>query len=423
MPVGAVEFFGSAELSFWRRNSCEGRAVEEGCLTVNYDNVILFGAGASADAGIPLLGNFVDKMWEYGIRGRAGKEVLSEEDRRLFQRANEIRFSLESYNSRANFNLRNLEDVLSLLAFETFANDPQKVNYQVWVDCICRTIELSTSVRDVAESERFKKIPGKYHEFWHALLEEGWAWNPALLTFNYDLTLERTLCEYYSYRDRGDIKPKHKAPCSIDYALAPYSFHVQSVNASLDGAPGFTSKAAYGMRPKITIPYLKLHGSLNWSRNTVAEAAKSQNVTPSNKPTMTAQDPLILPPVFNKMDGNDLTPVWSKGLEILRQAKHLIIVGYSLPRTDIYMQYFLKAAIGPNSHLQRVFVFNPVLFEEGAGDEAMRERFQECFSKYFQEQIIFQPWPSPNGSRIRDGSFQHFVYTLQQHRDQIFFTR
>ena len=31
--------------------------------TMPYDNVIIFGAGASYDAGIPLLKDFVDTMW------------------------------------------------------------------------------------------------------------------------------------------------------------------------------------------------------------------------------------------------------------------------------------------------------------------------------------------------------------------------
>ena len=82
-------------------------------------NVILFGAGASADAGIPLLGSFVDKMWEYAVRGQTGNERISPQDMEILTAANKIRIELERYNSRASFDSRNLEDILSLLSFES----------------------------------------------------------------------------------------------------------------------------------------------------------------------------------------------------------------------------------------------------------------------------------------------------------------
>ncbi|HEY2330245.1 MAG TPA: hypothetical protein VGI63_10585 [Verrucomicrobiae bacterium] len=111
---------------------------------MSYDNVIIFGAGASADAGIPLLNNFVDTMWNYSVRGRSPRGELSDEDKKLLAEANQIRIDLERYNSRANFKLRNLEDVLSLLSFEAFAGGDSLKKYQAWVRAITRTVELST---------------------------------------------------------------------------------------------------------------------------------------------------------------------------------------------------------------------------------------------------------------------------------------
>ena len=81
-----------------------------------YHNIILFGAGASVDAGIPLLGLFVDTMWELAYRGQIGGNRLSEEDHQVFRAANGVRELLERYSSRAYFDLRSLEDILSLLS-------------------------------------------------------------------------------------------------------------------------------------------------------------------------------------------------------------------------------------------------------------------------------------------------------------------
>ena len=59
-------------------------------MAVQYHNVILFGAGASFDAGIPMLDSFVDKMWEYGFRRKVGDIPLSPIDIEILSKANDI---------------------------------------------------------------------------------------------------------------------------------------------------------------------------------------------------------------------------------------------------------------------------------------------------------------------------------------------
>jgi hypothetical protein len=76
------------------------------------------------------------------------------------------------------------------------------------------------------------------------------------------------------------------------------------------------------------IPYLKLHGSLNWP--TEAPGNHQFNLTEA------VPNPLIIPPVSNKMIQGHMTRVWNRALEILRGAKNVIFVGYSFPETDTY---------------------------------------------------------------------------------------
>ena len=66
---------------------------------------------------------------------------------------------------------------------------------------------------------------------------------------------------------------------------------------------------------------------------------------------------------------------WRKALNKLRNAKNVIFIGYSLPLTDIYMQYFLRAALGPNTDINRIFVFDPILCKNTSSSENMRNRF------------------------------------------------
>jgi hypothetical protein len=81
------------------------------------DNIIIFGAGVSADAGIPLLANFVDKMWEFAVRGKNGQDELSDEDKIIFKKVLDIREELNGYHGRASLDDRNIEDILSILSF------------------------------------------------------------------------------------------------------------------------------------------------------------------------------------------------------------------------------------------------------------------------------------------------------------------
>src|SRR5215467_1044976 len=92
----------------------------------HYDNVFLFGAGVSAAAGVPLLNPFLDRMWEYSVKKSANGTAISAEDLEILNKALSIKDNLESYNSRAHFNDRNIEDVLSLLSFEAFVGGEAK---------------------------------------------------------------------------------------------------------------------------------------------------------------------------------------------------------------------------------------------------------------------------------------------------------
>ena len=151
---------------------------------------------------------------------------------------------------------------------------------------------------------------------------------------------------------------------------------------------------------------------------------------PPTLPTQSVETPLILPPVFNKMNSREVYVVWKKALDVLRQAKNIIIVGYSLPKTDTYMQYFLKSAVGPNSDLQKIIVFNLTLFEEYEGPVAlttfdkssttaaeMKNRYLECFSKQFSDRIVFQP----TKQGFADGTLLHFSNFLAQQPKELLF--
>ena len=370
------------------------------------DNVIIFGAGASHDAGIPLMKDFVATMWEFATRGKARRDPLAPADHELLREAMAIRKELDTYHGRAMFDDKNLEDILSLLSFDEMLGGSQShKKMSTFVKAISRTVELTCRmVPGITE-----QCVGPYYSFWLSLLGRL-ARNkslPTIITFNYDLVLERSLCHAL---DGDYFRSYEKKPSFDGLSIMYYYDKLQKVDLILHRPEDTNGKAAR-TRPWMgdfrdckevaKIEILKLHGSLNFSRN---------GTTQPSPPVQPVDDPLILPPIFNKMAyGDSLNNAWAKALQRLRQAKNVFIVGYSLPSTDIYMQYFLKAGLGPNTDLNRIFVYDPVLFEDSGACNEMIERYRTCFSPQLQRSIVFNP--PFTGDRIR-GSLQHFVSGL-----------
>lgn len=183
------------------------------------ENVLILGAGFSCDAGIPMLSNFIERMWEYSMRGAAGDIKLTPDDKSILSEALEIRSEMDGYHGRVAFDDRNIEDILSMLAFNLLgggASDRKKL--KAFTNAISRTIELSCNVKHPGIPIRpwengYRAITEGseiYRRFWQALFE----WRrrgkeiPTIITFNYDLVLERALLQvltntYYNRYDNN----------------------------------------------------------------------------------------------------------------------------------------------------------------------------------------------------------------------------
>jgi len=48
------------------------------------DNILILGAGFSRDANVPLLGGFIERMWEYSMRGKAGSKNLTTGEKKYY---------------------------------------------------------------------------------------------------------------------------------------------------------------------------------------------------------------------------------------------------------------------------------------------------------------------------------------------------
>ena len=380
------------------------------------DNIIILGAGASVDAGIPLLANFVEKMWEFAITGKHNGQTLSDEDKKIFAEAIKVKNELDGYHGRAAFNDRNIEDILSILSFNLIGGKKSDLEKQKWfIRAITRTIDLTCNVQHDGTLNRVQQNGHQvYGEFWRGLFERfknSASSFPTIISFNYDLVLERSLLQTVigtGYKPHSSRFPYDGINLRYHYNFVKdLRFKVKYVPFTVTRGDDFGREDGMILeatdeilRNLVNIEILKLHGSLNFP------SKKDDSFSPAK----IASDPYILPPVINKWVGKNEETIWSTGLQRLREAKNIIIVGYSLPQTDIFMQYFLRAGVGPNLNLNKIIVHNPILYRSGAENELMRERYGNCFSPQLQSRIIFNPVDFSKPTL--NGTFEGFVERL-----------
>jgi hypothetical protein len=390
------------------------------------DNVIIFGAGSSYDAGIPLSSGFVEKMREYAFKGESEAGPLSDSDKEVFENAMGVWRKLYNYHGSAEFDDRNIEDILSILSFNIIGGTHAEKDSLNWmIKAIARTIELSCNVKHNGSLDKPQDAGDWiYRGFWGALFER---FNdssniPTIVTFNYDLVLERAL-----FQELISINKKHYP---FDGFILRYHYKyledfcyqivkTQYLNRNdllAENEVGTKLKRCNGtdLKKPIVVEILKLHGSLNFPKKTGNEKPEYQ------PPTNLLSEPFIIPPISNKLISDDAEEIWKVAINSLRGAKNIVIVGYSLPRTDIYVQYFLKTALGPNMDLMKITIFNPELFEDRDLNSDMRKRYSTCFSaQVIQRLINFNP--EQIGSTEKIGSFKHFVYDIPNTKERLFF--
>ena len=116
---------------------------------------------------------------------------------------------------------------------------------------------------------------------------------------------------------------------------------------------------------------LKLHGSVNWGM-----LDRYSNMTVYGNYERLLQDTMrqkvvLVPPTWHK--GWDLehpvSAVWEAAVEAIRTATRLVIVGYSVPVTDLHFKYLLAAGFQENGSLREIFFVNPDLKDKARKKE------------------------------------------------------
>lgn len=278
--------------------------------------VYVLGAGASYDAGGPLIRDFFSRSRAndakiYPRRFDNSSRYLTIEALYHSWAGNEYQPNMEKFFQQVSLNKITGEKFVDPRTQVKL--DPETVErYLTWY--------IASYIRHSVAAQR---MPRYYSDFAQSMEKRGKRYS--VITFNYDMVLENAII-----RELG----------SVDYGFGP-----------IRGLKDFTDPDA--------VKVIKLHGSLNWLRCPLCG-----NLEISKQPVAHVfrrevcgsrcnglKEPVIVPPVQNKEEYlGPRNEVWSNARRTLSKADRLIVIGYSLPDFDVAARQLLANSLvdGPS---------------------------------------------------------------------------
>ncbi len=113
---------------------------------------------------------------------------------------------------------------------------------------------------------------------------------------------------------------------------------------------------------------VKLHGSVNWGMfDRFTNMTVYKDYEHLRRDGM-RQKPVLVPPTWHKGwdPGHPVSAVWEAAVDALRTATRIIIIGYSVPATDLHFKYLLATGFQDNGSLREIFFVSPDLKEDGS---------------------------------------------------------
>jgi hypothetical protein len=342
----------------------------------NDHNVYILGAGFSAEAEMPLIRDFL-------LRMRDGYDWLvsqgRKEEARSVAKVLEYRLRATSAAYWVNLDLENIETLFSLASADSGEIDKDvRIAIAATLDFARKTNpSLPTNVHVAGPSQLFnpiqnihpqwaRKIPSTYtqgedrgmYQFskyaYHcaALLgmfgEGRVKGHNTFITFNYDTLVEEALTEL-------------KVPFGYGFKADTVEFH----------------SGCGGRFETVGVPVLKLHGSVNWARQ---NSSNKLDCFASYEALMQEKRlPELIPPTWKKVFERQLQEIWNTAVQEMATATRIVVIGFSIPSTDLHFKYLLAAGLQNNVSLREI------LFVDPCDEEIIQQKAKLLFRSAYVE--------------------------------------
>lgn len=326
--------------------------------------VYILGAGFSAPLGLPMMGDFWRKARE---KGRVTPRIEN-----LVKKVVERLDSTAGVHEYFEQERMNIEEALSMLEMsESFEGSGDMA---VFKEFICEVIKCCTP--DVKEDDTVKTASnwGDFL-FGRQVLDRSYGFFVANLhcldaVEHFYSDIHQTPVRYVIYGKRADASHSYSV-VSFNYDMV-LERYCDMMKTDREGA-----RVMFGVdrqaRAENSCCLAKVHGSVEGCR-------------------------IICPTFLKGFNIRELPEEWRLAYELIKQANHIRIVGYSLPKTDAYMKYMLKAAVNESRQVDRI----DIICRDGTGKV---QRSYEEFVKF--------PY-----TRFAKGDFQEYMEKIYDHNRQ-----
>jgi hypothetical protein len=342
------------------------------------DVVFILGAGASVDAGAPVMGDFLERAQRLLITRKV------EDKREHFERVFLAISKLQVVHSKAQLDLNNIESIFT--AFELAKiighlpgfDSPRKISALIesFKEVIVATLEQTTRFNYSAENRDITP-QGSYSNLCaliKRLPQTEYIKDVSVITFNYDLALEfamfcNSLTPNYMLKDEsqpesGKLKSIKllKLHGSLNWGIVSgktevVAFDVSTIKGQViqhhSGRAKFqTLKVGKSNRE---VPLSADNGDIHIPIGSNLKEFMNAWIGIEIKPT-----PLIVPPTWNKSDYHTaIAPVWKSAAQELLNAQYIYIIGYSLPETDAFFKLLYGLGSVGETIIRKIVVYNP----------------------------------------------------------------
>jgi hypothetical protein len=172
---------------------------------------------------------------------------------------------------------------------------------------------------------------------WHDRIAYAMRKGDTIISFNYDVLIDEALTRL--------AQGIWKADPGYGISIA-------------DGAAGWSAPRSPGAFPrKEYLRLLKPHGSLNWL---LEQDGDSRLRLTDDAYGILAARGNIIPPTWDKtiLQEWPWKPIWKAASKMLQRTRCLIVIGYSVPQTDLTSQALIRSSL-VNGDLRLIVVANP----------------------------------------------------------------